>query len=69
MATRKVKSYVYENTGEEQEIDGVGLVRKGETITVPYEEIEHKDLKLVDTITSTEEYTPEEAKAEDSEQK
>jgi hypothetical protein len=54
MATREVKSYVYKNTGDEQEFDGIGLVRAGETISVPYEEVDHPDLELIDTITSEE---------------
>jgi hypothetical protein len=54
MATKEVKSYVYKNVGEEQKIKGIGLVRKGETITVPYNEVDHKDLELVKTVTSYE---------------
>jgi hypothetical protein len=55
MASREVKSYVYKNTGDEQNIKGIGRVGAGETITVPYEEVSHPDLELVETITSQEE--------------
>lgn len=55
MAEKEVKAYVYENTGDEQDIEGVGLVRAGEQITVPYKKIDHKDLRLVKTVTSFEE--------------
>lgn len=51
----KVVTYVYKNTGKEQEIEGVGLVRSGETIAVPHEELDHKDLELVETIEASDE--------------
>lgn len=60
MATREVKSYVYKNNGSEQEIEGVGLVREGETITIPYEKLDHPDFELIETITSEEEVESEE---------
>lgn len=46
----KAKTYVYKNNGAEQKIEGVGLVRKGETIAVPHEELDHSDLELIETI-------------------
>lgn len=43
-------TYIYKNIGKKQVIEGVGRVLEGETIAIPFEELNHPDLELIETV-------------------